>query len=203
MLEEANRLHDLKRMELDNQALALAKAEKECMRNIKKDTSNFNLALDKERKDRERLAKRQEEDDNSTEIANCIYGDILTENPAVAQSAFGPHRVIPAQWKGMNPEQKSDILKKQEEQRLENEKKRKEEKELNNKWDKQRLSQAKSGMLIERQFGRYKQNSLKSLSDENRRLAQEQKAYQNFLNHEVYTNRPTAAFFTQFNTTTR
>ena len=79
------------------------------------------FSQDKERKDRERLAKRQEQDDNSTEIANCIYGDILTENPAVAQSAFGPHRVIPDRWKGMTSEQRTNIQKKQEEQRLENE----------------------------------------------------------------------------------
>ena len=65
------------------------------------------------------LNKQQELDDNATELANHIYGDILTENPAVAQSAFGPHRVIPDRWKGMSPEQLADIRRTQELQRLE------------------------------------------------------------------------------------
>ena len=36
----------------------------------------------------------QEQDDNLTELCNHVHGDILTENPAVAQSAFGSHRYI-------------------------------------------------------------------------------------------------------------
>ena len=60
------------------------------------------------------LQKQQEEDDNKTEMANNIYGDLLTENPAVAQSAFGPHRVVPDRWKGMSPEQLADIRRTQE-----------------------------------------------------------------------------------------
>ena len=47
-------------------------------------------------------------------MANNIYGDFLTENPAVAQSAFGAHRVIPDRWKGMTPEQIADIKRTQE-----------------------------------------------------------------------------------------
>jgi hypothetical protein len=47
-----------------------------------------------------------------------IFGDTLTENPAVAQSAFGPHRVIPDRWKGMSPQQLEDIRREQEKQRL-------------------------------------------------------------------------------------
>ena len=54
-----------------------------------------------------------------TELANQVYGDFLTENPAVAQSAFGPHRVIPDRWKGMSPEQIADIKRQQELQRKE------------------------------------------------------------------------------------
>lgn len=38
----------------------------------------------------------------------------MTENPAVAQSAFGAHRVIPDRWKGMSPEQIAEIKRQQE-----------------------------------------------------------------------------------------
>lgn len=34
----------------------------------------------------------QEEEDNFTEISNVTMGDLLSENPEVAVSAFGPHR---------------------------------------------------------------------------------------------------------------
>ena len=56
-----------------------------------------------------------------TEIANHVFGDVLTENPAVAQSAFGPHRVIPDRWKGMSPSQLEEIRRQQDQQRLEKE----------------------------------------------------------------------------------
>ena len=52
-------------------------------------------------------------------MANNIYGDFLTENPAVAQSAFGPHRVVPDRWKGMTPEQLAEIRRMQDIQRRE------------------------------------------------------------------------------------
>jgi hypothetical protein len=65
------------------------------------------------------LEKQQEDDDKKTEMANMLYGDFLTENPAVAQSAFGPHRVVPDRWKGMTPEQIAEIRRVQELQRAE------------------------------------------------------------------------------------
>ncbi len=49
-----------------------------------------------------------------TEMANHVFGDFLTENPAVAQSAFGSHRVITDRWKGMSPEQIAEIKRIQE-----------------------------------------------------------------------------------------
>ena len=40
----------------------------------------------------QQLQRTQEQDDNYTEMANNIHGDVLTENPACATSAFGSHR---------------------------------------------------------------------------------------------------------------
>lgn len=68
---------------------------------------------------RQAYRKRQEEEDKRTELANNLYGDFLTENPAVAQSAFGSHRVIANRWKGMTPEEVAEIRKQQECQRKE------------------------------------------------------------------------------------
>ena len=81
----------------------------------------FSLLKNKEQKERERLKQQQDLDDKMTEIANHVFGDVLTENPAVAQSAFGAHRVITDRWKGMSPQELEDIRKTQERQRAENE----------------------------------------------------------------------------------
>ena len=61
----------------------------------------------------------QEQDDNMTELCNHVQGDTLTENPSVADSAFGPHRVIPDRWKGMSPWQVEEIRAIQEQQKQE------------------------------------------------------------------------------------
>ena len=61
----------------------------------------------------------QEEQDNFTEMVNNIQGDMLSENPAVAQSAFGSHRVMADRWKGMSPEQVKGVREGQEIQRQE------------------------------------------------------------------------------------
>lgn len=80
---------------------------------------------------------------------------------------------------------------------------RDEEIKLNKDWDDMRVAQARSGILVERELNRNQKDCFQQLADENRRLAQEQKAQQEFLNKEVYTNPPTAAYFMQFNTTSR
>jgi hypothetical protein len=48
-----------------------------------------------------------------------VFGDTLTENPGVAQSSFGAHRVITDRWKGMSEEQKAEIQRIREQQVLE------------------------------------------------------------------------------------
>jgi len=58
-------------------------------------------------------------------------------------------------------------------------------------------------MLLEREKERREKELKKQLDDENRRLANEQKAHQDYMDNEVYTNPPTAGYFMQWNTTTR
>ena len=107
--QQAKRLYDLKAMENDQRALELARAEQECKRAINIATKDLNRALSNERAAKLNLEKQQEHDDNMTEITNNIFGDMLTENPNVAQSAFGSHRVIPDRWKGMSPAELNKI----------------------------------------------------------------------------------------------
>ena len=75
----------------------------------------------KEKEAEKQQERAQEQDDDYTELSNHIHGDVLTENPDVAQSAFGGHRVIPDRWKGMSPAQVQEIRATQEMQKREKE----------------------------------------------------------------------------------
>ncbi|RNA36592.1 RIB43A-like with coiled-coils 2 [Brachionus plicatilis] len=199
----ANKLYDFKQMELDQRARELQKAEEECRRAINSAVKDYNDALKREQEQRNAIKKMQEQDDNMTEIANAIFSDMLTENPDQAISAFGPQRVVPDRWKGMSPEQIEKI--RQEQLRQVEEKKRNEEMDRleNEEFDKRRIIEAKAGIIAERQLERKEKEILKQMVDENKRLDYEQKSHKNYLDKVVYTNEPTAAYFMQFNTSTR
>ncbi|CAL8071206.1 unnamed protein product [Calicophoron daubneyi] len=200
---EAERLNTLKRRELDQRACELAKAEEECRRAINMAVERFNSALKLEQEQRKAQKAKQEQDDNMTEICNAIYSDMLTENPAQAISAFGPHRVVSDRYKGMAPEQLQAIFKAQEEQIKERQRLEEEERQRNQEWDEQRIKAAKLSVLLEREIERSTKEIKKRLAEENLRLALDQKAFKEYLDKEVYTNQPTADYFTQFNTTSR
>lgn len=199
----ADHLYDLKAREMDQRACELASAEADCRRAINMATKDMNQALARERKAKEDAEKQQEQDDNFTEISNSVFGDMLTENPDVAQSAFGPHRVITDRWKGMTPAQQAEIRRIRQAQMEEKERLKQEEEEQEKEYNRLRLTQAKAGIITERAIERKKKEVEKDQADENRRLAAEQKAKMDYLDSEVYTNPPTAAYFMQFNTTSR
>jgi len=201
--KEADRLYELKARELDQRACELAKAEEECRRAINVSMKDYNKALEDERNEKERLAKEQELDDNFTEMSNHIYGDILTENPEVAESAFGPHRVITDRWKGMSPEQLEEIRRIQELQRQEKKRIADDDKERDKEWEKQRLADARAGELMERAQDRLRKELDRQQVENNAKLAAEQQGQKEFLDKEVYTNPPTAAYFDQWNKTSR
>ncbi len=73
----------------------------------------------------------------------------------------------------------------------------------NEEFDKRRLLEARAGMIKEKQMERQESELRKMLDDENKRLEFEQKSHQEHLNKVAYTNQPTAAYFMQFNTSTR
>ncbi|XP_022104047.1 RIB43A-like with coiled-coils protein 2 [Acanthaster planci] len=200
---EADRLYDLHRREADERAMALAKMEEECQRAINETVKDYNQALADEQAEKARLAKQQELDDNFTEMVNHINGDMLTENPDVAESAFGPHRVITDRWKGMSPEQLAEIRRIQELQRQEKKRIQEDEVERDREWERQRLFDARSGLLMEREADRVRKGLEKEQVAANTRLAAEQKSNQEYIDNEVYTNRPTAAYFQQWNKTSR
>lgn len=196
-------LYQLKQIELDQTGLELQRQETECRRAVTSATKQFNLNQAEERAQRENHEKAAELQDNLTEIKNHVFGDMLTENPDVAQSAFGSHRVITDRWKGMNHEQIDQIRQTQAQQVAEKARQTEEENRITNQWVSNRIKMAKAGTLMERAEKRERREIQKRLVEENKRLAKEQAERLNNLDHVTYTNRPKDDYFNQFNTTSR
>lgn len=199
----SDHLYQLKQIELDQKGLDLQNQETECRRAVTSATKQFNIQQAEERKQREKNEQAAVLQDNLTEIKNHVFGDMLTENPDVAQSAFGSHRVITDRWKGMNQEQIDQIRKTQAAQVVDKAKRIDEDTRITNQWDTNRIKMAKAGTLMERAEKRERREIQKRLVDENKRMAKEQAERLNDLDHVVYTNRPKDTYFGQFNTTSR
>lgn len=199
----ADMLDGKKRIELDLRALELAHLEEECRKAKAMAVASYNQALAAEVAEQQCRAQQREQDDNCTEIHNTLTSDILTENPDVAISLFGPHRMVPYRWKGMTPEQLQAMWKTQEEQCKENERLREDERRRDAEWDRQRLLADRATMVLEEQEQDFRQQLRKSLDAYNRQLADAQKSNLQYLEKEVYTNSPTAQYYLQFNTSSR
>ncbi|CAF1565588.1 unnamed protein product [Rotaria magnacalcarata] len=201
--QSADQLFFAKQIELDQRAVELQQAEEQCRRDINKSTRDYNDALFRENQERRALKKRQEEYDNFAEMANLVSGDLLSENPDQAISQFGPHRVVPDRWKGMNAEQLRRIREEQQKQLEEKKRRDEEEQQRQNEWDQRRIAEAKAGMIAERQIERERRAQELNLYNDNQRLSNEQRNLKAYLDRVVYTNQPTAAYFTQFNSSSR
>ncbi|XP_076357376.1 RIB43A-like with coiled-coils protein 2 isoform X2 [Tachypleus tridentatus] len=196
-------LWELKMLELDHKAQELQQLQKEYKKSMEKATRDYNIALAQEQAQLRNQIKQKEHNENYKELHNSFYGDFLTENPQTARSSFGPHRVIPNRWKGMSPEQKEEVRKGQLEQMEEKMRQINIEANFEKDWQHIWLAQGKHQQLYDHIALRQKRNELMNLQEENKRLAEEQKAREKYQNHVVYKNAVTGDYFLQFNTTSR
>ncbi|XP_065196154.1 RIB43A-like with coiled-coils protein 2 [Sycon ciliatum] len=200
---EADRLYALKMREMDERAMSLELADQDARKALLIAEKNYQRAQSDEMVARREQDKQQELDDNFTEMSNAIHGDLLSENPSVAASAFGPHRVIPDRWKGMSPSQVAEVRRVQNEQVLEKQRLKEAAEREEQEWSRQRLADARCAQLLERRENRTRKQILADQALMNQQLRQEQRKMKDHLDREVYTNRPAETFFSQFNTTTR
>ncbi|KAF6121455.1 RIB43A domain with coiled-coils 2 [Phyllostomus discolor] len=162
----------------------------------------FNKNQATESAERKILEKSQEHEDNLAEISNLLHGDLLSENPQQAASSFGAHRVVPDRWKGMSREQLEQIRLTQKQQVQEKLRLQEEEYQRDRGWDRQRVQNARTALLLERQQRRQQRDLRRALDHSNLSLAEEQLSQKKYMK-EVYTNQPTEDYFTQFNTGSR
>ncbi|XP_037368259.1 RIB43A-like with coiled-coils protein 1 isoform X2 [Talpa occidentalis] len=199
----ADMLSEQLRLAMDIRATQLAKLEESCRVAMMSAMANANKAQAAEVAERQRHEHLHQQEANLTEIQNQINSDLLTENPQAAQHAMVPHRVLPYCWKGMTPEQRAAISKDQEVQRREKEVQHQAEQALDVEWENQAICSAQAAMELEEQERELCAEFRRGLGSFNQQLAKEQKAQQNYLNSIIYTNRPTAQYFLQFNTSSR
>lgn len=189
--------------QLDNQASQLAKLEQAEKRSIFTATSDYNKNLDLQVKERRRQQEAQEKLDNLKDMCTNYYGDLLSENPSVARSAFGPHRVVPDRWKGMSKEQLEEYHKGQKQQIFDNKRQKEHEAIEKSKWEQNVLTRAKYELLLRRDQQRQLKELEKKNAEQNSDMAQEQRLRQDYVNKIVYSNTPSEEYYQQFNTSTR
>ncbi|XP_068808162.1 RIB43A-like with coiled-coils protein 2 [Struthio camelus] len=196
-------LYDKNRIELDQKAMELQRAEEETRRAVCAATKDFNRTQADELAERKKLEKYKTMKDDMAEISSLLQGDLLSENPEQASSSFGRHRVITDRWKGMNRDQLMAIRYTQQQQILEKMRLKEEERQRNAEWDRQRIQAARAQLLLERHQQRQNQECRRALDSVNAVLSQEQKSKNMYLKEEAYSNFPTAQYYAQFNTTSR
>uniref|UniRef100_A0A9L0JZY4 RIB43A domain with coiled-coils 2 n=1 Tax=Equus asinus TaxID=9793 RepID=A0A9L0JZY4_EQUAS len=175
--EEQKRAEDLyvkTRLQFDKTAMHLQNLESATRKAVCAAVKEFNKSQALESAERKIQEKKQEEEDNLAEISNLLRGDLLSENPQQAASSFGLHRVVPDRWKGMTREQLEQIRLVQKQQVQEKLRLQEEERQRDLDWDQQRVQQARSVLLLEREQQRQQRDLRRALDCSNFNLAKEQ-----------------------------
>ncbi|XP_012275995.1 RIB43A-like with coiled-coils protein 2 [Orussus abietinus] len=199
----AERAHQDAILSRDRRSMTLEKMEQDCRRRLNEATARFNRALAEEQEQRRKCEAAQDEEDKRAEIYNHVTGDFLTEAKGQADSNRGPDKPLASRYKGMTSEQLKAYRDEQARQMTEIQKMKAEEKRRNEEWNRQMSSNAQSAQIYQQELDRRRALLQKQIAEENLMLAQQQKSQQEYLNRFVYKNKPTAAFFEQFNKGTR
>uniref|UniRef100_UPI003D9E8297 RIB43A-like with coiled-coils protein 1 n=1 Tax=Danio rerio TaxID=7955 RepID=UPI003D9E8297 len=194
-------------VEKDLRAVQLNALEEECKREARVALSHYNQAQAEERMEREQQERMRREGEELAELRYMVTSDLLTERPEAAarttESLPNAPRVLTDRWKGMSPQQISDVHRKREEQCFEKERLRETKKRRELAWDYHLTEQSRQQERDERKDMELQRERRIQLDKYNQQLAREQQAHQQFLDKQLYTNRPSVQYFTQFSTSSR
>ncbi|CAF3808911.1 unnamed protein product [Adineta steineri] len=197
----ANLLYDYKQLELNERSNSFEQSENDCHRAIEIATRNYNEILANEAKIRENERKTRETEERLAEIANTAFSDMLTENSTdILDSRC---HIIVDRWKGMTKDQLDDIRRQQLVQIDERQKINNTQKNFDKIWEQYANALAKQAIITEQKIEENNRHIRCHLADENKKLAKQQNEHQNYLNTILYRSTPTAAFYEQFNITSR
>ncbi|XP_077572624.1 RIB43A-like with coiled-coils protein 1 [Stigmatopora nigra] len=164
----------------------------------------YNQALATEQTETQKEAHQEEERENLAEKWHNLTSAMITEgwDAAVQQLKDGKPTASDA-WRGMSPEQLSAIYKEREAQCVERRRWRDAWKNQEAAWNFQVLKASGEARQEERRTSDLRREKRIQADQFNTELAKEQQAHQQYLNKELYTNKPTQDYFRQFNTTSR
>lgn len=163
----------------------------------------YNLAQAQAKKERERAAQIAEVQDNVEEIQNNLASTVLTEDPSIGHSFIAPNRLRPDHYKGMSVAEQQAILAEQAAQAA-------------LKLERAAAIKAQSAAIdaeleylrqvrcqTEAQVNLKRAEMRKIVQEENKQLAEQQKASKQYLDTVVYPGKIEAHYFNHFNTTSR
>jgi len=184
-------------------AANIEKAEKAARAELERVNKEFNEQLAKEKKYQDQRKKQEDEAARAAHVINMITSDLLTENPAAAESSFGHGRVLTNRWKGMSNEEKALINRENAEVMMERKLRKEEERREEEAYHKYMQQKIRASKLVEKRVETMHKDHEQAMHRDNARLAESQKDMKTYFDKVVYTNKPTAAYYEQFNTTTR
>ncbi|KAK8749916.1 hypothetical protein OTU49_015129, partial [Cherax quadricarinatus] len=91
---ERDRLEELESLGACERARQLAEAEELCRRAEQLAIRKYNQALSRAKESIEAAQREADLKTEQQELRKAVMGSFLTEDPTVARSALGPHRVI-------------------------------------------------------------------------------------------------------------
>ena len=102
--------HDAQQAHFANLLGEAQNAHKKTRDDMEKAVKDANAQMAKEKRDRDIAQRQFEQLQATTDVNSTQANDFMTENPATEQSMLGAHRVKPYHFKGMNANQRQQIM---------------------------------------------------------------------------------------------
>ncbi|XP_077369134.1 RIB43A-like with coiled-coils protein 1 [Festucalex cinctus] len=179
-------------------------AEEEGRKAARVALDHYNQALATEQAESLKEEHRREERENLAEKWHTLTSAMMTEGWHSAMNQLQEKKPAGTDsWKGMSPEQLSAIYREREAQCIERQRCRDFEKNQDAAWDSQLLKASGEAREEERRASELRRAKRMQADQFNMQLAKEQQAHQQYLDKELYTNKPAREYFRQFNTSSR
>jgi len=114
--KESKQAFDTQTLQLNGMRSALEQDHEQKRKAMAKAYQEANLQLSKEKQDREKDQRLIEQNAKKAHIEYNTSHDFYTENPETCKSYVSETRVLKYHWKGMNADQKNEILAEQDKQ---------------------------------------------------------------------------------------
>lgn len=162
----------------------------------------YNLEQARSKQEEEEMQRIRDEEARLQEIENMLNNDFLNENFATTISAVDSTRFIPYNFKQMRPDQYNDIMEERYNQIIEKKRLLDEEMEREQLWQLQEKLTLRQATLMDRERERLRKEKLKELQNTQKQQTMEFKEKTQRIN-EIYENRVTEDFFSQFQKSSR